>query len=480
MEKSKAIEAVSDGFNRSLANLSIQPARFRAMPLQQRKLAIREAIYEITGQTLNEIDYLLDRSNFRSKCLAEFSPEQIRQHKTVVDALIALVCLGDPTFIRPLIIYLSFPERRLSIIIEPILRAVLKKSIHASIYRLPTDKDISNWRSWAMRVTQPTMEDYSNILLTEIGDEKIKWHHFSSSEPSDSSWLATKDVFFKSKLKYFSYNDADFYTEKLFPSLKKQDYSKFIDSLDDFVIKNPNKGDFDIITACINDTIKELDLPSSSLKKYCLNFKDDRKLSPRTYIILFWGLGFTKNRRLANKFSLKIAGENSTRPIITIISDILTKSENVNTINLYANIFKELDGFSDDNIEALFELAPITIRIIFRWMRNMFSSEIESISIMGCEHSSKRKEFFPFISSQFMDNDKLLNKLAEIKKSSNHICQEFGIKILILYDSRQKFQKSFLDNDDIDTELSISEYKKLIDSWIQDVSELQPIFVSIK
>jgi hypothetical protein len=477
-ENSKAIEAISYAFKRSLEDLGIEPVRFHAIPPQQRKLAIREAIYNITGQKITEIDFLLDRSDFQSKQLGDFSPEQIRQHKTVIDALIAMVCLGDTTFIRPLITYLSFPEPRWPIFIEPVLRAVLKKSIHGPIYRLPTEEERFKWRIWALKqITKTTLEDYSPILLSQIGDEEIRWDHFSSSDSSDSSWLVLKDDIFKPKSKYYNYSDANFCTYNLFPSLKNHNFTVFVKLLDNFIKENPNKTNYDTISACIKDTISELDLSSKSLKNNYLNVIDDKELSPMTFVVLFWGLDFTKNRILANKLSRKIAGEDSNHFIITTMSDIFTKSENINAIHRYAKVFKNFDEFSDNNRDALFELAPIIYVNLIRWIVYIFTSEIESISILGCENPLKRKNLFPHITMQFEFNNKSLMKLIEIKKSLNSNCQEFGCKILELYEDRQEFKKSFLDNDEITTTLLTLEYQKMINSWLSEFTELKPFFV---
>src|ERR1051326_1489392 len=135
-KESKEFQAVSVAFYRSLKSLEIEPTRFRALPLRQRRLALCEAIYQTAKQVSINIKWYEDRSDLQSKKLWDYSPDDIAQHQTIVDALIALVCLGESGFVRPLITYLSFPEPRWSILIDSLLRAISYEGIRGSTFRL--------------------------------------------------------------------------------------------------------------------------------------------------------------------------------------------------------------------------------------------------------------------------------------------------------------------------------------------------------
>lgn len=475
IHKSKSFEAISNAFDSSLQNLGIEITRFRAMPLEQRKLAFREAIIKIAGPKINEIDWLEDRSELHDKELWDFSPEQILNHQIIVNALIALVCLGEATYVRPLITYLSFPEKRWSILIEPVLKAVLKKSIQGPIYRLPNKSNLSKWHIWALNQSyEPYLEDYSMILLTKLGEEKVKWYHYQSNETSDSSWLVSKDEFKNSKWMYFNDYDANYCALRLYPELESNNFYKFIINLDEHIKEHPFERNYDTLVSCIRDKMSESNLSNRKLKRCYLKAVQEKNISPLTIAITFRVFpSSTKNRRLANQVAKKMAGTDSDRLIISIVSDLLTKSVNDKAVYRLVNFCSNIDEMSEMKKNLVFDLNPLISRHLNHWLSNLFFNESESLCLLGSEDQHNREDLFELLKDQFKKNDKSLLKLTQFQKSSDDKCQWLGNKFEELYDLRQNFEYIYEKENEINLKLFIPEYKKVLNDWSEDMTNLQ-------
>lgn len=473
-KRSKEFDAISVAFTRSLRNLEIEPNRFRTLPLRQRKLAMCEAIYQTAKQVSGELDWYLDRTDLHSKRLWDFTPNQIAQHQTVVDSLIALVCLGESSFVRPLVTYLSFPESRWAILIDSVLRAISVDPIRGSVFRIPTESERATWRKWAIEHPEPPkLKDYSDILLSDIGTEDIKWNFFCPPEISESSFLINRNEFFETEWKYFDEKQANYCTRILYSPLKSYDYNAFAESVEAFVNTNPFEGNFNTLVACVNDWINELHLSKPTLKQNWLPLVARKKVSSRTGAILFQILVYPrKDRQLAREFGKEILSKDVNLQTLSTLTDILTQCQTANSVYRIVKLYSDIDSLSEQTRETIIGLTPMASTTLILWIKNLFSREIESLCILGGELPRKRSSLLDRIKKMFKSNDQAIVRLKFFEHSSNPHCQKLGLQMRYFHEHRKPFE-SQLDMNYLNTHLLVSNYLNVVKTTFRELKRLE-------
>lgn len=475
--KSKELEAVSVAFSRSLKSLEIEPVRFRALPFRQRKLAMCEAIYKTAKHVSGDLNWHEDRSDLQSKKLWDFSVDQIAQHQTIVDALIALVCLGESSFLRPLVSYLSFPEQRWSILIDSVLRAIAIKPTRGPIFRIPNDQELHTWRRWAIEISEPpALRDYSDILLSDIGIEEIKERHFHAyfSNSTVSSFLINRNEFFATDWEYFDEKQARFSSSDLYPQLKSYEFKRFALFLEDFVRENPSEGNFNTLVACTNDWISELHLPKSKLRENWIALISEKDVSSRTGAVLFQILVYPqKDRVLARTFSKQLLLGESNLYVLAVIGDILTQSQTADAINRIARVYSAIDELSEQMQTTLYDLGPMASTMLRLWFKNLVSREIENLCIVGGEKQSKKRELLlESMCSVLRLHDHSIMKLRVLSGSSNRESREFGKQIEVFYELRREIFDNLMENDRTTSSL-VSSYLRLFRKCLEVFKNLR-------
>lgn len=463
--ESKGLEAVSIAFSRSLKSLEIEPVRFRALPFRQRKLAMCEAIYKTAKHVSGELSWHEDRSDLHARKLWDFTIDQIVQHQTVVDALIALVCLGESSFVRPLVSYLSFPEQRWSILIDSVLKAVAIEPTRGPIFRIPNDRELHAWRKWAIDTSEPpALRDYSDILLSNIGIEEIRERSFQAylSKSTESSSLINRNEFFQADWEYFDQKQASFSSSNLFPLLKSYEFERFALFLEDFVRENPSEGNFNTLVACTNDWISELRLTKSKLRQNWLALLSERDVSSRTGAVLFQILVYPqKDRALARTFGKKLLRGERDLYVLAVISDIITQSQSPVAINRMARAYSAIDDLSDQLQSTLNELSPMASTTLRLWIKNLVSREIENVCIVGGEKESKQRvALIESMNRVLRSHDHAIWKLRVLSESPNSQCREFGRQIKLFFEMRREIFGDFME-EDRNTSRLVSRYVKL-------------------
>ncbi|MEK6286448.1 MAG: hypothetical protein AABO57_11955 [Acidobacteriota bacterium] len=457
-------EILSTALSRSLENLGIDIVRFQTLALGERKLALCEAIYRTAGHARTEIDWYADRSELYMKELWDFSPAQIDQHQTMVDALIALVCLGEVSYVRPLVAYLSFPEPRWSILICPVLEATSKKFIRTPTYSIPSASELSAWRKWAVKLAEPPiLKDYGDILLSEfdIGKMKLEW----SSELSDFSWLLMRNEFFVTPWKYFNESEAKYCALRLYEPLKSGDWTDFADTLEQYVYAERPASNFKTIVACINDIMRELNLSRTRLKEEWLSIVSKGTIRPFTALVLFQILERPgKDRQLAYEFAEQLLGKGTSTSTISTMVNLLLQSRSGHSVYRIIKTFAELDKEPARIRDILSDLYPMASHLASLWITNLFATEMEYLIILGSEQPKSRSTLLGIVAKKFTDNDKDLLKLSEFQHSENPDCRLFSYKMKILSDLREPLQRHLHDRD-INTLSMVSEYKDIFYSW---------------
>jgi hypothetical protein len=441
-KESKEFEAVSVAFYRSLKSLEIEPARFRALPIKQRRLALCEAIYKTAKQVSTTILWYQDRSSLYSKKLWDFSPDEVTQHQIIVDALIALVCLGESAFVRPLVTYLSFPEPRWAILISSLLRAISTQGIRGPTFRLPSDEERAQWRKWAIEhVEFPAVRDYSYMLLSDIGSEEVNWN-LDISEQEESALLRVRNEFFETDWKYYDEKQADYCDRFLYRSLKSYDYGAFADLLERFVSEHPQQGNFTTLVACMSDSINELHLSKSALKESWLDVLSDRKVSSRTGAILYQILVYPKtNRPLARSFGRKLFRDEIDLNTLASVADILMQSQSVDSIYRITKTLSIIDELPKQSRERFLDLIPTISMIFFLWVSNLSSRELESFCLLGSEEPNRRGALLESAIRNFQSNDNALVKFLVFEHSPNPDCQVFADQIKRFLEFRKPLER---------------------------------------
>jgi hypothetical protein len=246
-------EFISTAFARSLDNLGINSSRYQGLPRTQRKLALCEAIQSTTMKLLPDFEPLRETGLLSQRRLEDFSPEQVFSHRVFLDANIALACLGETAVIRYLINYLSFPEPRWRILIEPVLRSLCRQPPRGHLgYHLPKRQQVLAWCEWALTRSETIPSfDFSVDLLSEgyvrhkraVSTTRVKF------VPWIESWTAPEF-----SCKYFYSTQAEFAESHLEQPFERRDFHQVVKRLDGYIRANQSHyTSFATLSAALHD-----------------------------------------------------------------------------------------------------------------------------------------------------------------------------------------------------------------------------------
>lgn len=461
-ENSKNFEAISVAFRRSLDYLEIQPVRYKTLPLRQRRLALCEAIFSTARRVGEGLDWYLDRSELNAKRLWDFSPEQIRKHQTILDSLIALICLGETSFVRPLVTYLSFPESRWSITIDSLLRAITEESMKGPLFRLPSESDKAMWRRWAVSDFDPArVNDFSTFLCAQIGVDDILWQT-ASPYGFTASALINWDEFLDVSWKYFDDKQARF-CKDLYEPFHERKFKEVAESIDAFVSTNPCEGNYNTIVTCLNDWIDESDLPRPAIKRLWILLAGKRKVSPKAAAVLFQVLDYSKrDRKLAREFGKEMLGEDLNLHVLRCVTDILIQNRSASSIYRMAKTYSDIDDCRDQTRILLLDLAPMFTTTVIVWLGGLVSTELEDICILGAEAPAKRQNLLDSIVKVLHVNNRAVMRLRVFENSTNPECQILGHHMRKFYEFREPFGHELECNEN--TSLLVSKYREMLRS----------------
>ena len=460
--ESKEYKVVAIAFDRALRGLEIEPTRYRTLSLKQRRLALCEAIFSTARNVSKGINWWIDRSDLQSKQLWDFTPHQITQHQIAVDALIGLVCLGEFSYVRPLVTYLSFPESRWTILIDSLLRAMSPEGIRGSLFRLPTDAERARWRKWAIEHPDPTnFRDYSYVLLSDLGTQQVDWN-LLVTEVEDSSLLKVQNESFGTDWKYFDEKQADYCGRYLRSPLKSYDHKAFAELVERFVAANPDEANFTTIVACVSDWINEFHLTRSTLKDDWLDLVH-KGLSSRTTAILYQCLVYPKrDRSLARVFGKRLFSDEVDIQTLTTVVDILTQSQSDTSLYRIGRTLSLLDDMPSHSRKRIEGFMPTITMLCSLWVTNLYSRELESLCILGSEDPKRRSTLQELIQQHFHANDHTLLRFVVFARSPNEQCKTFGQRIRVFYENRRSLEER-LKELVTDTASLVEQYFKLVE-----------------
>lgn len=460
-------DVVSAALHGAMERLGIESARFRAMPSSQRRLALCEAIYRTASKGTVGSSWIKERAELGQTPIERFSPEQIQQHRIVVDALTALVCLGESTFVRSLVSYLSFPEPRWSITIDSVLRAVVFGESDPP-YRLPNQTNLCEWRQWAVKQRlQPKMSNFSEYLITQMGAEEETWHERTSRDASGVTWLALARPNVAPAWHCFSEPQAYFCAHSLYPALDESDARRLVGALDAYLKEHLHAKNFGTLVACLSDELPHRRLRLDDLTTYCLSATHDRSISPTCAVLVYQAVSAGRgNKELTRSFADALFGSQGSRRLRRIATFFLEDSSTTRAIHSIAWTFRRTERFPDRVARALDELAPRATGMIFRWLSRLFATEVESACLVGLETPAARSTLISWATHRFKRHDKALLHLSYLCDSSDASYRKIGTQVGELYKRRWRVRAELSKRSYTDPRALLSEYEALLDDWL--------------
>jgi hypothetical protein len=407
--RDEVLAAALDG---ALEQLSIQRTRFSALGPDACRLAISEAVWQSVRDLNVGANWPLQSVHFSGKTTADFTIQEIQQHYRLLNALVALVCLGDSSYIRPLVTYLSFPEPRWSLIIEPVLRA-LSRNTPPSVERLRSALALQFWRRWAAHLSASAT--LRRVRLRGSHDHEAECNFATRKDSLDSLWLVSSHVWLEEEGYYFRPEQARSCRgfQKL---LIEHNYEGFLDSL------NAQLEGNDLIAYANCDTlISELrDVLNSTSRAALLSVWSDaatsKRITPRTSAIMCRILKREGNvaalaRQVTDWHLGANAGASQRRAVQFVFShDTKLKA-----------IFDVLDSFHsqpDENTQRVFDdLLPIVQHLVATGFRQALLIDTQNLCLLANESASGWRRLSAGVGRMRADFDRDVQRLATLHES---------------------------------------------------------------
>lgn len=428
-----AKEVVFSAFSRSLENLGIDSNRYRGLPRAQRRLALCEAINSTARKLLPSFEPLRETGFLPSRKPEDFSPEQLRSHKTFVDAAIALACLGENSVVRHLINYLSFPEPRWRMVIEPVLRSLCQRPPKGSLaYQIPSKRQVEAWCEWAlMRSAAPQCTDYTSDILAES---------FTSASPL----RRLKTTFYSPRLecwnthalefKYYNAGQAEFARKTLEHHILANDYHQVVNHLDDYIRSHHASSiHFGTLSAAISDCFQE-NYIENSLSRW-LEAIDRIKPHAITFHVFYYSLPQSqRSRRLARKFSQSLAKTYQEPALTVALTDLFDDTKETRFEHIIDAMLTPLSSQ-----RALKDLGAVIAWRATDSIRSRFASEVQNLILLHSIPEKRRDRFADRLRVRFTEDDKVFGQLCRFVNVKNDELSSIGAIAQRLLEARKLF-----------------------------------------
>jgi hypothetical protein len=487
--KNNQIKGVlADALETALENLGVDSRRFQEAPYMSRRRALVEALYRLPKELLQEFDFFKDCSSLSVRKTEDFSEEQLRNHQQMMNLLIALVCLGECQYLKPLTIYLSFPEERWSIRILPLLEIFSGKKLGESVYRVPNEEEVSTWRIWAMDLP----DIINNAYHFELCKTFLQNLGFSSHSEEVNTCYATSmfssilhDVLIPIEHKVDKNNEKmdQIACQTIKTRLDEGNTSALIIFLNDFNQKQLTSfADRRRMAACINDFLvqnKYSDvLIENSLKQiYSFMHQESKNIDARTLTTLY--LVFAEwndpgiNQQLATRFAFKLLENEKgyTDFEVSVLRDLISGSINNESVTRITEAYSKVHSYHDVFKRRLLEMEQDSFWMTIGWIANTMLRELEDVCLIGSEQLTHRGVLIGKFWGIYHENSQYLARLYSFRKNNQNQQRD---KLFSLFGDlrniRSDFQKSRIINKDfIDTPKFVQSYDDLLRSWSFDV-----------
>lgn len=422
---------LKDLFYESLDVLGISYERYGHMPYSLRKKTIAFDIYKQISDELKTGGLADER--FYEKDIYIISDEELENHYKIIHACIALVCLGNNQYIKPLLGYLDFPEWRWTAKIDFLLSKLVKQD---KDFRIPTFRNKIHWQKWfTEELFYTQLPDLSERILKHSSNLSINYYEYIVRKFSDKGIVKHE-----SKLDKFSTFDeldfAEYYYINCYRYLANNDYIRLISFLDQS-FNEQTIPYIETITNAVVDVFNDLMLNEDvEFWKKILTENEVDTLPSVLFSKILTKL--FKDDSLAAYFVSQYIGQE-------IGVELSHRFESIYNATNYAILIEDLEvllshyeAYSSQVKEKIVKLQPYCNHYISSFITSMYQSEKQSILFF----TPHRKPEVDLLERAFIERFKINSSLLYDISNAGHkasLSVYFFTSILNLYEKRELF-----------------------------------------
>lgn len=453
----------------ALEQLGIDEARFAALGIEQRRLALCEALFRIGKRVADDVRWLHEGFIFKPT-LASYSPDHIDAHYKLLHALTGLVCLGQTAYLRPFVSYLSFPEPRWAMKVDAVLQAITRQPMRRPVYRIPQQRVLGRWRRWAVGLSPvPKVSDYSTSVLRYPSRVRLHWNAYMHNEDSDALWLLSTATSGPASAQYFDHRSAAICATQLYPDFRPATLRRFVDRLDDLLQTQPDarQAHYETIVASLRDHVADSKHSTRQLLTALFDDVDGSHLHPRCVVIMFRVFA-TQRDELPLAEHMVRWGFKDRAPADhwPALGDIVLKRIDSNSVIRVLD-FKSTARFAPTEAVAS-GLDPLIHQMVALYVRSLVSSELWNLSLASGVPRPSRSTIRDTVNRQWDVHNRFIRSLTRFRDSEDPDCRR-------LAGWMSEFLRLRLEHkDEIDHSLekgdagnTLKKYRRLIDRYLK-------------
>lgn len=438
-------------FYEALEVLGINDVRYSHMPFSLRKKTLGFDIYKLASEEM-KFSYIQD-DQFNHKDLFEYSQEEFESHNQIIHACIALVCLGNNEYAKPLLGYLDFPETRWTIKIDFLLSRLVG-STH-DYFKVPTYNERLDWQTkFIESFFYERLADLSELIWPRHTDNSANFFRYITKDYHESGLANISSILGKSNLKD-ELDCAEYYYIHSYRWLSNNDYHKFISFIDTSL--DEEKIPFmDTIVNTVVDVFYDLELKyAPSFWKTMLDAHEIEALHSIFFYKIFKRLYVNQN--WASFFIGKYFEESTAELASSYLAQLYDKDQSSDLIPVISELLKNVGRYTDPVKNTVFDLNPYYRYITHSFITNMYQSEKESL-LLAFNLRKKGKDILQrSVTSRFQENTYLLILACDFAEPVAHK-ENFLPKIKDLIRARLRWEKQCLN---LSTADLITEYTEI-------------------
>ena len=420
-------------FFTSMRSIGLDPSRYSHVPTNLRKKTISLDIYKsIPSSSRRSI-------NFKANKIGELTTKQINDHQKRWNACIAMACLGNREYLKPLVSYLDFPEPRWSINTSYVL-SLLTHTKNPQLH-IPSQLEKDSIKEiFVKELFYTQIKDFSETLFTK--NENINYFCYLKELENHAS-ERNKNTLQKNNL---SLEDdisfSKFCYSKSYSFLEKNDIHGLIYWID----KEETRGRMDFFDSCtssIRDAINDLDISPST--RVWIQQLRRVKAKPVTSIFIFKIVaGPDKNRRLANKFVNEISHTRLNKFQTAAISDLFEQDTSYYSLRRVSRLIKSYSSLKKETQALIRSLTPAVNLFFKNALSNIYHSERESLKIVSHPKSNPLlHQTFRLTFDRFNEAFKII---IDSQDTGFESLEKMKKEIKSIHNSRLSFRKKIDEN----------------------------------
>jgi hypothetical protein len=415
---------LDDAFEGALERLGIERVRFSVLGPEQQRSALAEAVYASVKALDVRHKWVLEAARFSDSSLKEYSLGEIEQHHKLVHALIALVCLGESSCVRPLVAYLSFPEARWSLLIEPVLKAVSPERVPSFHGGLRQPRALQRWRSWAVTLPAAPLARTAN-RATVCSSANVKWDASFHCDFADPLSLIVGPDWSFGVGKAFDSDKAAACARAFYEPLRAGLFQAFIVALDERLRTDDDlaASGADTVASCIRDEVHELGARDELLTTWKRASAD---LAPRTNIVMFHVLNPAgADRRFAAGFVTRLVGtvRSAERQLLM---GLLRREVDLGFTYRLLRACDHGHSLSPSIRLVLADASPLIARLVALSLRRALMDDTHNLCLLTNEKSDARNSLIRVVAKRRTLLERELGQLALLTEAGGPSANRIG------------------------------------------------------